>query len=361
MHDILIMSCQCSLNLCTFSLCYVLSHNFLAVCNRGDKTSVQRSQRAKTKMQLQKIFCLQPCQNPQPCLHWREGDCPYFEGFQSIGRHWGLAYAIHQPFSMLHQHHFSLLLPRTVPSQNQGSSGLWQLFLLSQEKFWMSDTCWSKVWVHNLQNHPAWAGIDHCGSGVGDAEEDSFCTELSDKCLCSVNSPTLCDRIYIESLPSGQTFPALWIHKTVSVLRGSLWAAFHGETTWACTAQKQSQDTLSSHRDKSVHSSHHIVLPPSSGHPSGRKSSYITMGVCPAWHIWVPVWWPSQPCWIIMIIAIFNICGGGEEGPSGLSLQVFSWVFPDCLVFGLSGLHWDKFLTSKLCLLILISRVSFPF
>lgn len=70
---------------------------------------------------------------------------------------------------------------------------------------------------------------------------------------------------------------------------------------------------------------------------------------------------PSQPCCIIVVITTFYISVSGEEGPSGLSLQVFNWVFPDCLAFGLSGLHWDKFLTSKLCLLILNLKVSFLF
>lgn len=67
----------------------------------------------------------------------------------------------------------------------------------------------------------------------------------------------------------------------------------------------------------------------------------------------------SQQCWVTVMITIFYNCGGGEVGPSGSALQVFNWVFPDCLAFGLSGLHWDKFLTSKLCLLILKSSFFF--
>lgn len=185
--------------------------------------------------------------------------------------------------------------PRTKAAVGCGSSS----FTAKRSFEWVIPVGAKKVQVHNLEDHPTWVGIDPCGSG--DAEEDPFCTELSNHCLCRVNSPTLCNHAYIESPPSGQTFPALWIHKTILVLWGSLWAAFHGETTWACTAQEHSQDTLSCHRDKRMYSSHHIMLPPNSGHPSGRKSTSITVGVCPAQHIWVLVGWALS--------TMLNYCG----------------------------------------------------
>lgn len=133
---------------------------------------------------------------------------------------------------------------------------------------------------------------------------------------------------------------------------GSLWG-LHEERT---LAPEQFQDTVSCHTDKGIWCSHHITLPLSCGHPSGRRSTFIPLGTCPAQYILSPCFGgASQQCWIIVMITIFYNCGGGEVGPSGSELQVFNWVFPDCLAFGLSGLHWDKFLTSKLCLLSLKS------
>lgn len=189
--------------------------------------------------------------------------------------------------SISHSCSSELSLPRTKVPVGFGSSS----FTAKESFGWVIPVEAEKVQVHNFEDHPTWAGIDPCGSGAGDAEEDPFCTELSNQHLCSVNSPTLCDHAYIKSLPSGQTFPALWIHKTIVVLWGSLWAAFHGETTWACTAQKHSQDALSCHRDKRMHSSHCIMLPPHSGHPSRKKIHLLH-------HRCVPCLAHVSPCWM---------------------------------------------------------------
>lgn len=180
---------------------------------------------------------------PTPFLTPAPQNCP----FPETRLQWAVAALPSQPREVLNEWY---LLKQSVDAQPQGPSSL------SRDKplWFRSRWCWGRFILHRAfksmlvqckQSYPLWSHLQWISS---------FRPNLPR----SVNTQ---NHIGFERIPLG-SFP--W------------------ETTWACTAQKQSQDTLSCHRDKSVHSSHHIVLPPSSGHPSGRKSSYITMGVCPA-------------------------------------------------------------------------------
>lgn len=92
------------------------------------------------------------------------------KAFKSVGMHWGSGLCHTQLFSVLHQPHFSLLLSRSVPLLNQGSSGLWAA-LLSQPRGVLNEWYLLKQRRCRCTTLRTWSGIDPCGSGAGDAEE----------------------------------------------------------------------------------------------------------------------------------------------------------------------------------------------
>lgn len=219
-------------------------------------------------------------------MHWGSGLCHTLS----------FLHAIPNPFltSFGLQH-----CPSAEPGLQWASLGYGQLFFCSQEEFCMSDICWSRtcagaqLWrPSNLsRDRPPWP------PQPGDAEEKTFCTGLSATTLVSLQHRQFypfSGYTYAEFHPSGQTeLPAcLWIHKTIFSGMGFWWSfwGLHENIGLCCPRTIPGHHKLPQGQgDMLFPCSHPIMLPPSSEHPSGKRSTFIAVGMRPAQHIWVLV------------------------------------------------------------------------